>query len=634
MAHFTRLTKLKLKNFRCYKNETLFLIDDLTAIIGKNDIGKSTLLEALDSFFNDKIFHSDLSNEADSNSIELTCYFEGVPTQIVLDSSVPTSPFEEGILNTENELEIKKVFTFAARKSVAIYLIANHPSDTRLSKLLSMKNTSLKNYAEELEINLEGINKTKNPPIREKIRNHIGGGRTIKELKVDGNVDNEDNLKAIWNSIKKLLPVFSLFKVDKAVDDKDGDIQNPMKVAINEALSLPEIQNLLEQVETKVKEASTEVADRTIEKLKDFDETISERLKSDFSKTPIYDKIFDLTLLNENNIPLNKRGSGIRRLVLLSFFQAQAEKRKAKVNAPSIIYAIEEPETSQHPSHQELLIESLVKLSKQPNIQVLFSTHSANLVREIPIQSLRYISLGNNGNIGIENGKNLDGSDNDTVIEKIINSLGILPNPTDRIKVLLYIEGNYDIEALKRYSHILNADNPTILDLSTSIEVGYVITSGSGLKHYIKHKHLEGLGKPSVHIYDNDVSEYRTEVNRITAENNPNKKAFNTTKLELENYLHHEAILEAYQETGINNLILNQIADTMDVPNYVAEQLYSRDGADWSALQDKDKKDKASDKKKFLNTKAVEKMTPLRLRERGGYDELCLWLNTIKQFIT
>lgn len=158
---------------------------------------------------------------------------------------------------------------------------------------------------------------------------------------MDGNVDAEDNLKAIWSSLKKLLPVFSLFKVDKTLDDKDGDIQDPMKIAISEALALPEIQDLLEQVETKVKEASTAVADKTIEKLKDFDEAISERLKSDFSKTPSYNKIFDLTLLNENNIPLNKRGSGIRRLVLLSFFQAQAEKRKAEDNLPAIIYAIE-----------------------------------------------------------------------------------------------------------------------------------------------------------------------------------------------------------------------------------------------------------------------------------------------------
>lgn len=628
-----KLIKLKLKNFRCYQTETIFLIDDLTAIIGKNDIGKSTILEALDGFFNDKIDQSDLANNADTKSVELTCYFENIPEQIVLDTTVLTSPAEEGVLNNENKLEVKKVFTFAVKKSAAIFLVANYPSDARLAKLLSMKNTALKNYAEELVVDLEGINKSKNPPIRKRIRDFIGGERAITEFKVDGNVDAEDNLKAIWGSLKKILPIFSLFKVDKKLDDKDGDIQDPMKIAVSEALALPEIQALLDQVEEKVKAASTLVADKTIEKLKDFDEAISERLKSAFNKTPTYDKIFDLTLLNENNIPLNKRGSGIRRLVLLSFFQTQAEKRKAEDNAPAIIYAIEEPETSQHPNHQKMLIDSLIRLSEQTNVQVLFSTHSANLVREIPIHSLRYISTADDGSVSIEYGKNIaDGSDNEAVIGKIIKTLGILPNPADRIKVLLYVEGNHDVNALKRYSHILNAADPEIINLSTSKAVGYVITGGSALKHYIEHKHLEGLGKPEVHIYDNDVAEYRAAVIGINAEANANKVAFNTTKTELENYLQHDAILEAYAENGLNNLALNPIADADDVPLIVAEQISIAVGNDWAALKQERQKELASDKKKLLNTKAIEKMTVARITERGGFDEICLWLNTIKQF--
>jgi predicted ATP-dependent endonuclease of OLD family len=50
-----RLIELRLKNFRCYKEEIKIKIDDLTCIIGKNDIGKSTILEALDCFFNTSI---------------------------------------------------------------------------------------------------------------------------------------------------------------------------------------------------------------------------------------------------------------------------------------------------------------------------------------------------------------------------------------------------------------------------------------------------------------------------------------------------------------------------------------------------------------------------------------------------
>lgn len=629
-----KLVKLKLKNFRCYQTDTEFLIDDLTAIIGKNDIGKSTILEALDGFFNDKVEQEDLSNNADGNSVEITCFFEGIPNEIVLDTTSPTSPSDEGILNSTGQLEVKKTFTFAARKSASIYLIASYPSDERLDNLLSKKNTLLKNYAKELGIDLEGINKSKNPPIRQRIRDFIGGERSLHEIKVDGNIESEDNIKTIWGALKKLLPIFTLFKVDKTLDDKDEDIKNPMQAAIDEALALPEIISLLEIVEEKVRVESTKVADKTIEKLKDFDESLSERLKSEFSKTPKYNKIFDLTLFNENNIPLNKRGSGIRRLVLLSFFQAQAERRKVEKNAPSIIYAIEEPETSQHPNHQRIVIDALERLSQQEGVQVLFTTHSANLVREIPINSLRYISFNENGQLDVYYGKNrADNTNNEAVIQKIIDSLGILPNPAEKVQVLLFVEGNNDVNALKRYSRILHIADPQIIDLSNSDKVGYVITGGSALKHYIEQNHLEGLGKPEVHIYDNDVPDYRRAVAIINGQKNTNKIAFNTTKLELENYLHHDAILEGYRSNGINDLNLNELTDTMDVPLYIAEKMNRRTNNNWDTLDEDKREELASDKKKFLNTIAVEHMTIERIKNRNSYNDLVQWFNTIRGFI-
>ena len=551
---------------------------------------------------------------------------------MILDTSEPTCPDAEGILNSEGQLQIKKIFTFAKRKTTAIYLVAHHPSDESLRNLFSMKNRPLKQYAESLGVDLTGVDPRKNPPIREAIRKHIGGGRSVLELKVDGNVDNEDNLKAVWSSLKTLLPIFSLFKTDKSFDDKDSDIKDPLQSAINEALALPQIQKLLSEIEEKVKEFSTDIADRTIEKLKDIDEAISESLKSEFSKNPNYSKIFDLTLLNENNIPLNKRGSGIRRLVVLSFFQAQAEKRKAEKNAPSIIYGIEEPETSQHPNHQIMIIDALSQLSHQPNVQILFTTHSANLVREIPIHSLRYVSLDDEGNIQIEYGENLENEEkNEAVIEKIVSGLGILPNPSDRIKVLLFVEGNNDVNALKRYSQIISNDGDNVINLMTSSDVGYVITGGSALKHYVEQHHLDGLGKPEIHIYDNDVPDYQDSVDRINDENSPKKIAFNTYKRELENYLHPSAIHEAYSESGIKGEILAEIKDDTDVPYEVAKLLNSLNNNDWDELEPEKQKELASMKKKFLNTQVVEKMTVERIKDRGGYEEMRHWLSEISR---
>ena len=46
-----RLEKLILKNFRSYSSIVEIPISNLTTLIGKNDIGKSTILEALEIYF-------------------------------------------------------------------------------------------------------------------------------------------------------------------------------------------------------------------------------------------------------------------------------------------------------------------------------------------------------------------------------------------------------------------------------------------------------------------------------------------------------------------------------------------------------------------------------------------------------
>ena len=39
-----KIASLKLKNFRGYKEELEIKFDDLTVFVGKNDVGKSTIL--------------------------------------------------------------------------------------------------------------------------------------------------------------------------------------------------------------------------------------------------------------------------------------------------------------------------------------------------------------------------------------------------------------------------------------------------------------------------------------------------------------------------------------------------------------------------------------------------------------
>ncbi len=626
-----RLIELKLKNFRCYKELTSIRINDLTCILGKNDVGKSSILDALDGFFNDTIDKGDLNAELEDGTIELTCIFDEVPNRLVLDSSVETSPIEEFLLNVGGKLELKKTFKIGKSISKAAYLIANHPTHDKLQNILSLKNSPLKNLAEEVEANLEGVNKTKNPPLRKAIREAIESDTAEIELKVDGTLDTTDNIKAIWSKLKSYLPVFSIFKVDKNIDDKDKDVQDPMKHAVRESLAIPRIVELLEEIEKEVKDKSTEVAELTIEKLKEIDESLAENLKSDFSKSPSWEKIFDLTLLNNKNIPLNKRGSGVKRLVLLSFFQAQAEKKKVENNSPSIIYAIEEPETSQHPNHQLILINSFQALSEQDSVQVLFTTHSSNLIKEIPVSSLIYLHTIEE-EIQIDYGSSEDNEEiNEETLDHIIKSLGVLPNPRDSIQKLIYVEGYHDINALFGYSKILFDNDETLINLEESDSVAFVIAGGSALKFYIDYKYLSGLGKSEFHLYDNDVEEYRQYVKKINDEGNPRKIAFNTTKRELENYLTKEAIEEAFADNGLVIEIPN-FGDEDDVPMLVAKTIHeSNSTSSWIELEESQQKRKESRIKKILNTQAVHKMTIERLENNNCKEEIESWLKTLNE---
>lgn len=49
-----QLKSMTVANFRCYRSPITVTFDDITALVGRNDAGKSSLLDALDVFFNDK----------------------------------------------------------------------------------------------------------------------------------------------------------------------------------------------------------------------------------------------------------------------------------------------------------------------------------------------------------------------------------------------------------------------------------------------------------------------------------------------------------------------------------------------------------------------------------------------------
>lgn len=153
-----RIKTIKIKNFRSYKDEIEIEFGDLTAFVGKNDIGKSTILEALDIFFNDsngviKLDKDDINKQAladgNTETIISVCY-EELPTSIVIDSTNQTTLQDEYLLNTNNQLEIIKKYSNGGKEKV--FVKANHPTSNNCKDLLQKKNTDLQKIIKDNSI--------------------------------------------------------------------------------------------------------------------------------------------------------------------------------------------------------------------------------------------------------------------------------------------------------------------------------------------------------------------------------------------------------------------------------------------------------------------------------------------------
>ena len=354
-----RLKALTLQNFRRYRHRTVIGIDSLTAFIGRGDAGKSTILEALDIFFEGgavKIEASDACVFGDAKDVRIGAILTDLPETLDLDRGAPTTLQDEHLTNSDGDLEITKVFNCSVQRiGFKVFANALHPSAAGVDDLLQRTNVDLKKLVKQkgVESNCQLNN---NPSMRTALYDSATDlkldEKEVPLIKADG--------KNIWNAIRRNLPVYALFRSDRVSSDQDPEVQNPMKLAIQSALA--HLNSELDAITNRVEEAAEQTAKRTLAQLRQSypDLELASVLKPSFRK-PNWPTVFKLDLESDDQVPLNKRGSGVRRLILLSFFQAEAVRKREEhhekmENRVPVIYAVEEPETSQHPDSQERVI--------------------------------------------------------------------------------------------------------------------------------------------------------------------------------------------------------------------------------------------------------------------------------------
>lgn len=373
-----------------------------------------------------------------------------------------------------------------------------------------------------------------------------------------------------------------------------------MSLAVESALS--EVQGQLDTLAAHVERHVQSVADRTLAKLNEMNPELASALSASLRDQPKWKDLFKYTLNSNNGVPMDKRGSGVRRLVLLNFFRAEAERKSNAEGGRPVLYAVEEPETAQHPSHQKMLVHSLLEISDKGG-QVIITTHAPGLAGEVPVANIRFLDKEAAGALVV---RSMGETHAEGLFTVIAERLGMIAD--NQVRVLICVEGMNDVRFLKHVSHTLHVTDKQLPDLTSDPRFVFVPMHGGNLRDIVNQHIFRNSRKPEFHIYDQDAGgTYANEAALVNARGDKSR-AVQTKKRYMESYIHPDAIHRAKAVT----------ADINDIDDY-------------TLLLGNQLGEKKNRMKAILADEIAKIMTATEIDQRDGVGEIRSWLRTLAQ---
>jgi hypothetical protein len=149
-----------------------------------------------------------------------------------------------------------------------------------------------------------------------------------------------------------LLPIYAIFKADRESSDGDSEAKNSLQQAVKDAQAA--LQDKITALEKDIQDSVLDVAQRTLINYVKWHQNLPVNLLRDLRRNPSGPSISPL--MGKMESP-SISDSGIRRLSLLNF--SGLRLRRMSWGRRNVIYTIEEPETSQHPNYQIMLMKAL-----------------------------------------------------------------------------------------------------------------------------------------------------------------------------------------------------------------------------------------------------------------------------------
>jgi len=530
-----RIHTISVNNYRPYKELKEVRLGRLATIIGKNDTGKSSMLRAIKLFFEKKpkIDPSDVhDNVASNEDVIIEIAFTSLPEKIEIEEGIETTFEDEMLLDQNGYLRIRKIYPRDDLAKFEMCLITQDFQDDFFVGLANLKEPELNRRCKEADIDVtkagRGItNKSKREDLRVKAKE-----RGIKIGEYELKLSPKDELRKY---IESLLPDFDLFESETKTDVSETSFQSPFRPIIKTAADQPDVTDARSKFTGAIERALQEEVDKIFKRLKRYTNNINAlTIKPVFS----WDKAVALQIYGKDHDgvdkPLEKRGSGIRRLLMVAFFEYLAEKGEAA----NFIFGIEEPENDLHPGLQRELTQSFRQLADL-GYQIIITSHSPVFAGASPIEDLTLIIREGGKARAVQHPK-LDTSE-------IAKELGV--EPADQItgyKACVFVEGQNDIMFWKTVASKLKKGG----HIGANFEdkgIGFIPVGGSNFKCWIDIRAMRRLNRRFGTIVDSD----RKSQTDTTPQKKLNWKKqceqeggifFILQKREIENYLHPDAI--------------------------------------------------------------------------------------------
>ena len=443
-----KISYLRIKNFKSIKETVIDNIDDVLILVGRNNSGKSVILDAIRAVSGDYCITQNDFYSTEGNII--------IEVHLIIDNEDMEYMHKNGIAGKYRHFDMwKKNFrtrfpSFCENENggeLSFEYIYRRDGVVQFRDGIKKNNTHIKEIFPRIYFVDQYRNKA---DIRE----------DFIMLQQDGGLSQLREDKCVFDSTRRCNQCFECIGV---INKKTP-----------EQLTLVESSRLLQYKLFKLN--LNEFADRLnmyFAKNGAGSERIHYEIKFDV------DEVFKINTIVENidrgrTGDIDALGEGLKSIYILSLLETYVDTK----NTTPYIIMIEDPETYLHPHLKKTASEILYRLSKKN--QVIFSTHEPEMLFNFTTKQIKQVYTGKDYATAVNN---------DTDIDDILNDLGYTANDFMNVSFVFIVEGKQD---KSRLPLLLNKYYSEIYDDNGKLQRIAIIATNSctNIKTYANLKYL------------------------------------------------------------------------------------------------------------------------------------------------